>query len=141
MPRSFRLRSMTTSGVHPIHGVWSLVGLASVLAARFYLPLMPTKLLVCPSRTLFDIRCVGCGSATALVALAHFRIWDAIVANPLLVIGGVTLSVWGLIAAVAYFIGRPLPKWATTKRRKNIQRYVLIALVIGNWAYELFVRG
>ena len=127
--------------VHPIHGVWSLIGLVSVFWARFYLPRLPEKLLVCPSRMLFNIRCVGCGSATALVALAHFQVLDAIVANPLFVVGGILLGTWGMIAAVGYFIGKPLPKWATTEKRKSIQRFVLIGAVIGNWAYELFVRG
>ena len=96
-------------------------------------------MLVCPSRSILGISCPGCGSGTALIALSELRILDAVIANPLFVIGGFALSLWGLIAAAAYFFGRPLKPWAVTKGRKSILRYGLILAILANWIYEILV--
>jgi hypothetical protein len=125
--------------VHPIHGVWPIIGLLGILAARFYLPMLPSSILKCPSRTLFGFRCPGCGSGSAIVALSEFRFVDALIANPLFLLGGLALSIWGALASIGHFIGKPLPKWDTTNRRKDILRYGLIAALLLNWIYEAFI--
>jgi len=125
------------SFVNPIHGVWAIAGVAAVAAARWYLPRIPEEILVCPSRSLLGIRCVGCGSGSALVALSRFQIIEAVKANPLFVIGGFAFVIWSLVATIGYSIGKPLKKWAITDKRKKAQRWGLIAVLAINWIYEI----
>jgi len=125
--------------VHPVHGVWPLIGLLGVVCAKFYFANMPRAFLICPSRFLFGIRCPGCGSGGALLALTEFRFLDAIIANPLFVIGGLALCLWGAVAALGYSIGKPLPIWATTEKKKAILRYSIIAALLLTWIYELYI--
>ncbi|MCK5832049.1 DUF2752 domain-containing protein [bacterium] len=127
--------------MHPIHGVWVLIALIAVITARLILPYVPNELMFCPSWKFFGIRCPACGSGTALMELSNFRLLAAILANPLFVLGGLALLVWGLMAFVGYSIGRPLKKWATTQQRKGFQRYFMIVLLALNWIYEVFIRG
>ena len=95
--------------VHPIHGIWPIIGILGVLIARPYFATMPREFLICPSKKFLGIRCPGCGSGTALLALSEFRLMDAVIANPLFVVGGFLLCIWGAIAAIGHFIGKPLP--------------------------------
>lgn len=124
--------------IHPIHGVWPIIGFIGVITSKYYFSIIPSGLLICPSRTFFGIRCPGCGSGTAVIALSELRVWDSIVANPLFVIGGFALSLWGAIVAIGYFIGKPLPRWDVSKKRKAILRYGIIIAFIANWIYEAF---
>ncbi len=126
--------------VDPIHAVWAAIGAILVVGTRYAMPYLPEKLLFCPSVVLFGVRCPACGAATALVALSGGRLLDAIAANPLLVIGGFVLAVWGVAASAAYFAGRPLKRWSTTKGKKAILRWGLVAAIGANWLYEIFVR-
>lgn len=126
--------------MNPIHGVWAPIGLIAVGAARWFLPHLPTKILICPSRSLFGIACPACGSGTAIIALSEFRIIDAVVANPLFTIGGFALALWGLSAFLGHIIGKPLPVWAINGKRRSIKRYTLIALILINWLYVGLLR-
>jgi len=125
--------------VHPIHGVWPAIGILGIITARYYLSALPPSIMICPSRTLFGFRCPGCGSGEAVLALTELRVWDAFLANPLFIVGGLALSIWGATAAIGYFVGKPLPRWDTTPRRKNILRYTIIAAFLLNWIYEAFI--
>ena len=126
--------------VDPIHGVWAAIGAIFVVGARYAMPHIPSGLLFCPSVELLGIRCPACGSATALLALSEGRFVDAAAANPLMVIGGFALAIWGIAATAGYWAGHPLKRWATNKRRKAFLRWGLVVAIGANWLYEAFIR-
>lgn len=126
-------------GVHPIHGVWTLFALIALAWARWILPAYPEGLFICPSRELLGIRCPTCGAGTALIALSELRFLDALLANPLMFLGGGALCLWGLAAFAGYIIRRPLPEFAVNRRRKSMRRWGLVAAVALNWSYEIFL--
>lgn len=127
--------------VNPIHGIWALIGLITISIIRLLhidsLAMMPR----CPSVAIFGIRCPGCGTVTALVALSHGQIWQAIIANPLLVIGYTAISIWGLTATIAHCCDKPLKQWAINRKRENLVRVGLIILVAAGWLYQVFIRN
>lgn len=72
--------------------IFTLISLALLLAGAIFLyyNFNPTehtgKFPTCPSKSIFDIYCPGCGSQRAIHHLLHLNVQQAFVYNPLMVI-------------------------------------------------------
>ena len=108
-----------------------LVGL-SPLAER-----LTGNLPACPIKVIIGMPCLSCGTTRAALALARLDMAAALTINPLAAAGWLALVGGGLIAGVLALVGRPIsePTWHLSPG----WRCLLVAVLVANWAYLIWI--
>jgi hypothetical protein len=119
---------------------WTLpaIALAGILAARFF----PFEAIppLCPLRRIASLPCLGCGGTRAWIDMAHLRILDAFIQNPL-----GAISFLAALVMVCYQITRtlgwmPALRLHTSPREGLWLRVLFLAALALNWLY-LIISG
>ena len=94
---------------------------------------LATALPPCPVHQILGLPCLTCGATRAGLALARFDPVGAVLINPLATLAWIGLVVGGLVAGLLALVGRPLrePDW----RLSLSARWLLVAVLVANWAY------
>jgi len=91
----------------------------------------------CPLRDMTGLPCPTCGGTHAAIALVDLRLGDALAANPLVVVGAISLLVWGLWGLLAFFAPPLRRDLVLTPREKVILRVTAITAFAATWFYEI----
>lgn len=111
-----------------------------ICAGAVAVKLQPALLhLSCPTKQIFSIPCLTCGSSRAIAALLQFEIIQAIWFNPFVVIAITTSIVLSAVALFQFFFGRLISFQISEKERKMFWRSILV-LVILNYIYLLITQ-
>jgi hypothetical protein len=120
------------AGARHLGLLWGGVALALVALAPLA-PRISERLPVCYVKQVSGIPCPGCGSGRAALALARFDPLAASAASPLataawivLVLGGLTV---GALAAGGVALREPTWQLPTSVR------FLIVGLILANWAY------
>lgn len=99
--------------------------------ARLAASLLPQ----CPFHALTGVPCPTCGTGRACIALAEGRFLDAILMNPLAVVGGALFLGYIGGGLLAYWRTGIFPEPRFSGRRLFYLRVVMITLILTNWFY------
>ncbi len=109
-----------------------VAALAAGLVTLLRLDRLPIGL--CLFKLLSGLPCPTCGSTRALGRLVRLDLWGALAMNPLFVLGGLGLVVWGAVELVVWSRGQSLELGASP-RLARVLRVCVVAAVVLNWAY------
>ena len=132
-PRAIRLRAV--AGQPPLGAIFLGIGLVTAGIVRL-LHLDALPFYVCYFRAFTGWPCMTCGSTRALGALAHLDLAAAVAANPLAVVVGVAIGLWGLADLVLAPRRRAL-SIEVSPAVARVLRIALVAAVAANWLYLL----
>jgi hypothetical protein len=136
VPRAIRLRA--ASGQPPLGAIFLGIGLG-VAAVVKLLHLDGLPFYVCYFRAFTGWPCMTCGSTRALGALARLDLAGALAANPLAVVVGVTIGLWGL-ADLALAPSRRALSVEVSPALARALRVGVVLAVAANWIYLLPFR-
>lgn len=79
--------------------------------------------------------CLTCGGTRTVINLAHFRIVDAFLMNPLVCLGILVLLLWGIITILGLIFKSPVYKLEISYREKKVILFSGIILLLIHWSY------
>jgi hypothetical protein len=133
VPRAIRLRAV--SGQPPLGAIFLGIGLATAGVVKL-LHLDALPFYVCYFRAFTGWPCMTCGSTRALGALARLDLAGAVAANPLAVVVGVLIGLWGLADLALAPRRRALSIEVSPAVARSL-RIMLVVAVAANWLYLL----
>lgn len=94
----------------------------------------------CALRDGLHIACPTCGGTLAAIRMAELRPGAALTANPLLTLTAFAGLAWSLYAVIATFRPRWRRSLALDSGAARLVRWLVVALLLANWGYELAVH-
>jgi hypothetical protein len=115
----------------------ALVGLITLLVARFIPVARILPFWGCPLRRMTGFPCLSCGMTRAFDRVAHFNFAGAFDANPLGALGAISLGLLVVFAAVSQLFRLPRPAVQLSDREGYFGRWALVVAVAANWGYVI----
>jgi hypothetical protein len=88
----------------------------------------------CVFKEITGIACPTCGSTRSLICLSRFDIFSAFRFNPLVFIGIILFSLWGLYGFYVLFSGNKI-QVILSKKEWRSARWGILVLILLNWIY------
>ena len=115
--------------------IYGTIALCALAAVRF----LPLSLVLpsCPFLRITGFSCPTCGATRALQHLAHGKLTDAAVMNPLIIVLILISFCWFITDAAVFLTRGRTPVLETTGAERDAGRIVAAVLFIANWAFLL----
>jgi hypothetical protein len=120
--------------------IWLAVSLSTLAGAWFWLSLsLPVP--NCAFHRLTGVACPTCGMTRCLRYTFHRDWWAAAGINPLAFLGYGAVGLYDLYAAAVLAFRLPRLRFDVVSARwGRLVRYTVIAVILGNWAWLIWMR-
>ncbi|HPR64683.1 MAG TPA: DUF2752 domain-containing protein [Thermoanaerobaculia bacterium] len=131
--------SLSRDTIDPPYGfIFMAVVAAAGLFFLFIYPFLPLHVRHCVFHQMTGYPCPTCGSTRAALTLLHGHPIQALAYNPLAILSGMALGVWGMASFFFEILGKRRFKLEMSKKEGNLLRVSAILAILLNWAWLIY---